>query len=294
MILSLIQAPVSYLVEGTRLEADVELHTVRVPHLTSLPLGFESVQKELRRLHGLGWYSFFQGMPFVPGYFNGQGAAARKLEDRYRRTTEGGGPRYEDQDASGLPAISINAASLIPHIPRYFLLDRRPEFIEWLRRRDLLDRVEALRRGEHLPLLPDRVKSKWGKEVKPTVETAMQAIAVLARAAHVLGEPLFLFGDGAKDFFNQFGMAAPELWKLNIVFLRKPEDFKDIPSNKPSLVFVSEKRLGFGTHGASNIAQRAGDALPVLFRDLADEAEAAAGDDGNPRVADWHRRRRTV
>ena len=288
------QALVSYLVEGARLEADVELQTVLVPHLTSLPLGFESVQKELRRLHDLGWYSFSEGMAFVPVYFNGQGAAARKLEDRYRRTTEGGGPRYEVRDASGLPAISINAASLIPHIPRYFLLDRRPEFEEWLRRRDLLDRVEALRRGEHLPLLPDGVKSKWVKELKPTVEVAMRAVAVLARAAHILGEPLFLFGDDAKDFFNQFGMAAPELWKLNIVFLRKPGDFENTPSDEPGLVFVSEKRLGFGTHGASNIAQRAGDALLVLFRDLADEAEAAAGDDGNPQVAEWRRRRQAA
>ena len=59
-------------------------------------------------------------------------------------------------------------------------------------------------------------------------------------------------------------------------------------------MFVSEKRLGFGTHGASNIAQRAGDALLVLFRDLADEAEAAAGDDGNPQVAEWRRRRQAA
>ena len=45
------QTLVSYLLEGVRLEADVELQTVLVPHLMSLPKGFASVEKELRRLH---------------------------------------------------------------------------------------------------------------------------------------------------------------------------------------------------------------------------------------------------
>lgn len=44
------QALLSYLLEGVRLEADVELQIVLVPHLTSLPLGFSSVEKEIRRL----------------------------------------------------------------------------------------------------------------------------------------------------------------------------------------------------------------------------------------------------
>jgi hypothetical protein len=40
------------LLEGVRLDADVELQFVGVGHLSSLPFGFESVNKELRRLHG--------------------------------------------------------------------------------------------------------------------------------------------------------------------------------------------------------------------------------------------------
>lgn len=62
------QTLVAYLTEGVRLDADVELQTVLVPHLTSLPGGFASVGRELRRLKALGWYNFFDQMPFVPGY----------------------------------------------------------------------------------------------------------------------------------------------------------------------------------------------------------------------------------
>ena len=287
------QALVLYLLEGVRLEADVELQIVLVPYLMSPSLGFASVEKELRRLKSMGWYKFFDGMAFVPGYFNGQGSVSRKLEQRYRRITEGGGPRYDVHDLVGVPTISINAASHIHHIPQYFLSDQRPEFLRWLELRGLLDRVEVMRRGESPPPLPDGVSTKWVKEVKPTVSDVVQALAVLARAAHLLKEHLFVFGDDASDYFNQFGMAAPELWKLNICFLRREGDLASMPS-EPSLVFVSEKRLGFGTHGASNIAQRAGDALLVLFRDFADEAEAAAGDDGNSAVVEWRRRRELV
>ena len=83
----------SFVTEGVRFEADVELQSVLVPPLISLPKGFESVRKELYRLHARDWYRFFDQPPFWPMYFNGQGAAARKFSTRYRRTTECGGPR---------------------------------------------------------------------------------------------------------------------------------------------------------------------------------------------------------
>ena len=44
------------ILEGVRLDADVELQSVWVPHLTSLPFGYASVGKELRRLRSMGWY----------------------------------------------------------------------------------------------------------------------------------------------------------------------------------------------------------------------------------------------
>ena len=131
---------VANLMDGVRLEADVELHTVLVPHLTSLSMGFESVENELRRLHSLAeggrrWYEFFSGFPFWPMYLNGQGSTAKKDTDVWRRTTEGGGPRQEVFDETGLRALSINEASHMPHVPSHFADDQRPEFQAWLRER---------------------------------------------------------------------------------------------------------------------------------------------------------------
>ena len=129
---------VANLLEGVRLDADVELQTVLVPHLASLPKGFASVAQEIRRLHDLSWYGFFNSTPFWPMYYNGQGAVARKLEkDRYRRSTEGGGPRKPTFDACGVQAISINSASHVHHMPRHFVEDHRPEFRAWIAARGL-------------------------------------------------------------------------------------------------------------------------------------------------------------
>ena len=89
------RAGVSNVLLGVRLEADVELQGVLMPHLTSLQLAFGSVGKELHRMAQppLHWYEFYLASPpYWPPYFNGVGATARKLEpDRYRRTTHGGG-----------------------------------------------------------------------------------------------------------------------------------------------------------------------------------------------------------
>ena len=266
------QTLVANLLEGVRLDADVELQSVLIPHLASLPSGFASVEKELRRLHTLGWYDFFSDFPFWPMYLNGQGATARKLEpDRYRRTTEGGGPRQPTYDLSGLRALSINEASLVWHMPQHFRRDARPEMLAWLRSRGL-PAPQAEPQGPR--------RSKWPKELKPQLTELMRDMAILRRAAHVLDSPIYVIGDDLKDFFNQLAMASSELHKLGIVFLAQDGEVDDAPEHAPShagvrLVFVSEKRLGFGTHGASNIAQRFANALLDMFRDDMDEQEAA-------------------
>lgn len=218
------QALLSYLLEGVRLEADVELQAVFVPHLVSLSLGFASVDKEIHRLQSAGWYDFFTDLPFFPVYLNGQGAVARKLEpDRFRRSTEGGGPRKETVDASGLRAISINEAARTPHIPQYFKTDKRPEFQRWLattqttkmenltRQAPWCGAPEVILNPDHsTPPIPNP-KSKACKERrKPTLATLMLALAVLCRAAHVLDAPIYVFSDDAKDYFNQLGMASSE------------------------------------------------------------------------------------
>ena len=284
---------VANLLEGVRLDADLELHTVLVPHLTSLSKGFASVEKELHRLRDLGWYGLFATFPFWPMYLNGQGATARKLEpDRFRRTTEGGGPRRDVFDGDGLRALSINEASHLPHFPRYFQLDERPEFRAWLEARGLPRDMGE----EPLGSRPnEQPTSKYPKETKPTLAEFMRDLAVLRHAAHVLREPIYVFGDDAKDYFNQLAMSSSELWKLGIVFLASDGDLDaaaaaaDSPtSERDRLVFVSELRLGFGTHGASNIAQRFSDALLHMFRADMDRAD-------EPTIPpEWRRRRARV
>ena len=282
------QTLLANLLDGVRLDADVELQTVLVPHLTSLSKGYRSVEKELRRLHQLGWYDLFSVFPFWPMYLNGQGSTARKLEpDRFRRTTEGGGPRQPTFDLSGLAAISINAASRIHHLPQHFRQDSRPIFQEWLYDRGLLS-------GDCL-----LAKSKWPKEVKPQVCHLMRDLAVYHRASEILGEPVYLFGDDAKDYFNQLAMHPSELWKLGIVFLADEgellsgaDDESLLKAPGGRLVFVSEKRLGFGTHGASNLAQRFSDAILTMFREDMDAEEAVANAaDLRPSMDRWRRAR---
>ena len=262
------QAVVSYLLEGVRLEADVELQTVLVPHLTSLPMGFASVHKELRRMRKLGWYRFYAQLPYWPMYLNGQGATARRLEpDRWRRTTEGGGPRHPTYDNSGLRALSLNDASLIHHMPLHFVRDQRPCFLEWLRQRGLPAPPPD-------PLVPTP-KSKWAKEVKPLIVDLMRDVAVFRRAGHRLGVPVYSANDDIKDYFNQLAMARSERHKLGILFITQEGDVvgEDVVAAN-QLVFISELQLGFGTHPASNICQRIGDALLVLMREEMDTIEA--------------------
>eukprot|EP00965_Chrysotila_dentata_P178063 5882142-Pleurochrysis_carterae.AAC.2 len=109
----------------------------------------------------------------------------------------------------------------------------------------------------------------------------MRDLVVLNAAGAALGEPVYFFGDDAANYFNQLAMAPEEWWKLNIVFLKDEEQLRTsattVNAAGNTLFFVSERRLGFGTHPASNIAQRFSDALLLsLFRDRMDEADAAS------------------
>jgi hypothetical protein len=99
--------------------------------------GYISVRKEQDRLERFGWYEYDAHLPFWPVYSNAQGATPRKLEQRWRRTTEGGGPRHELYDADNLRAWSLNDASRRLHVPRHFLADNRDEMSTYLRARNL-------------------------------------------------------------------------------------------------------------------------------------------------------------
>eukprot|EP00965_Chrysotila_dentata_P140087 4631237-Pleurochrysis_carterae.AAC.1 len=93
-------------------------------------------------------------------------------------------------------------------------------------------------------------------------------------------------------------MAPEDWWKLmGIVFLQDEEQLRTPATHKDdggnTLFFVSERRLGFGTHPASNIAQRFSDALLGMFREDMDKADAPfLAADTSPAYLKWRERRR--
>jgi hypothetical protein len=282
-----------FLLDGIQLEADVELQSVFVPHLVSLPNGFASVGKELRRLRGKGWYRFLPSFAYWPCYLNAQGGTPRKFEpDRWRRTTEGGGPRKHSTDRSGLAAWSLNDAARAYHLPRHLASDGRPEMRAWLRLRGLPRSVEMLA-ADALGINPP----KHPKERKPTLAMIMNDISILRHAAAVLGEPIYLLTDDASDYFNQLCISPSEFHKLGVVFLAADGDLATPRhcAGRECLVIISERRLGFGLFRSSGIAQEFSEALLWLFRqdmDAADAPHIAA--DQRPSFLRWRDQRRRV
>jgi len=296
------QRGVSNVVLGVRLEANVELQAVLMPHLASLPLALASVGKELHRmsLPPLKWYSFHESPPYWPCYFNGNGAVERKLEKgRHRRTTEGGGPRRPTFDSEGLRVLSLNQASRLRHQPRHFQprgsAEEQRTFREWLELNELPISAE-----EAAKPIEERLKtSKFSKEIKPTTEMAKRDLLLASRAGKLLGMPVYVRVADAKDYFSQLRMAPEDLRKLNLVFLRSSVELKSYEESGGSadLVFVSEKVLGFGCHAASNIAQRFSEMLLWMYRRrmTAADAENLCEDcDPRPAFAAWRASRLKV
>ena len=117
------------ILKGIRLDGDVELQSVWVPLLTSLPSGHASVGEELRRLRPLGWYEFCSNLPFWPMYLSGQGATARKLK-------AGPLPAHHRRQRAARPHLRRARPPghlhprVVPHLPHAPALParRRPEF----------------------------------------------------------------------------------------------------------------------------------------------------------------------
>ena len=271
----------SNLLEGIRFEADVELQAVLVPHLISLPKGFASVRNELYRLQTLGWYRFFDHLPFWPIYLNGQGATARKLETRYRRTTECGGPRRPTLDGSGLRALSINEAASVRHMPAWYKHRHDPPWLKYMQERELADPLEW------------GMPSRRPPEIKPTLSMVMRDLSILLAAARHLEEPLYIFGDDAKDYFNQLAIASEDWWKFGVVFIHADEITAPRSAGE-RLFFVSERRLGFGARPSSNIAQRFSEALLHLLREDMDAAEGMLPVDARPSAERWRAARAAI
>ena len=106
----------------------------------------------------------------------------------------------------------------------------------------------------------------------------MRDLAVLMRAAYFIGLTCYVVGDDLKDHFNQLAMASSEFSKMGVIFLLQGVD--GTPARGPpvgaetvfhapfgrTLLFVSERRLGFGAKVSSNYAQRFSEAVLMMLR----------------------------
>ena len=290
------QCVVGMISTGVIYQADVEMQSLFAKHLISLPKGFKAVAKEIRRMRDLDWYDFTPHIPMWPIYFNSQGSTPRKLEkDRDRRTTEGGAPRKDMWDSGGIKVISINDASRAYHMPQHYLTDLRPEFQTWLRSRHLPPTQEDINN------LESTHGSKWGLQRMPTLKMLCKDLAVLQAAAHRLGMPLYLFGNDIKDFFNHLENAPSELPLTNLVYVGEDGDFTEeqakraFTKGKDFLVFVQERRMGFGLHPNSNIAQDLSEAIDHIFRKRMDAVEDPINEaDPRPSMRNWLAARRRL
>ena len=263
------QQILSFISEGVRPLADVELQTVLAPHLLSLAGGFKSVVKELNRMSApeLGWYSRHADFPFWPMYSLSEGAVPRKLEDRWRRCEEGGAPRNDCFDDGGVRALSINEASMTHHFPQHYASDHREDWLQYLAHRKLPPTAEMVEALNH----PASRGTKWHRQRMPGLSDAMRCLVVLKRAAHLTRDAIYVIGDDVKDYFNHLVNAAEDLWMMNTIFLNEDDianhvDQPAYASKHGSLVFVHEKRMGFGLHPNSNIAQDLSEALMHMLR----------------------------
>ena len=287
------QRILSFILEGVRYQADVELQTVLTPHLLSLANGFDSVVKELKRMSSseLRWYTAHADFPFWPMYSLGEGAVPRKLENRWRRCEEGGGPRQECFDASGVRALSLNEASKSYHMPAHFTaLAADAEWAAYLRARGLPATAEM-----ELALQYNR-GTKWERQRMPTLDKVGRDLAVLSRAALLLNEGIFVLGDDVKDYFSHLNNAAEELHKVNTIFLSEPDALDTLYSVEGgSLSFISQKQMGFGLHPNSIIAQEFSEVLNDLFREDVDAVEDPIAEaDPRPSMQRWLEVRRGV
>jgi hypothetical protein len=179
------------LVEGVRYQADVELQGVFVPHLVSLPKGYASVRKELDRLERLEWYEYYAALPFRPVYSNAQGATPRNSSSAGAglRRVEARGMKHSIRTGSALGRSTMLLAG-------HFLADGRPEMMEYLRIRSLPPSADTIAALAHTRDI------KWPLQRMPTISHVMTDLTILRRAAHLLGEPVYIFEDNIKDYFN--------------------------------------------------------------------------------------------
>ena len=238
------QELLSMMRHGVRFQADIAQQFVIMPPLLSLSKAFPSVQKEFKRLADkpIPWVGVYDQPPFWPMRASPQGTTPRKYElNRDRRISDASAPEKELFDSDGVPVVSLNVASAAPR-----------------------------RVGEELLGIP--------KEHKPTLRMVMRDVAILLCIAAATNEPVFLFTDDMADYFNQLRLAPEDEWKSVVVTLAQEGD-PGYDARRPSLVYVNERVLGFGTLRSSNYAQRHTNLLMEVHqrRALADDRRISYG-----------------
>ena len=277
----------SNILEGIRFEADLELTAVLSAQLISAGIGYESVQKTVRELEEMDFYDFFDNLPFWPIVVVAQGSVIKKLGvKKYRRTSDFSGPHKETLEETGRRAMSINEASKSYEIPTWIANSRQTDVQEWARHK-----------YEHVPKRGDvaaSVRHKFPKEHKPALSDVLRDASILGFAALEMNEPIFAFLEDAAYYFSQFGYSPEELWKSNLILNAREGDFTAAGAAlmPGQLVFISEKRLGFGSFASSNIAQRFSNALTGWTLEVFDRLEQEAKEKSpDPQWEAWIRKR---
>ena len=257
------QELLSHMVHGIRYQAFTQpedQQCVLIPHLLSIGKAFDAVQRELRRLSQpeRGKIELYSSTPFYPVHCTAQGTTPRKYEPgRDRRTSDCSSPHNECFDSGGRPVWSLNAQSMRPRVV-------------------------------------DGVEYPVPKEHKPTLRKLMRDLSILLHLGWLSQDVVYLFADDFADYFNQLDLAEEELWKAVTLTLAIPGDPGYDPLH-PSLIYASERSLGFGSTRSSNYAQRHSNLLVEVA-----SRRALAGDrqirlqGGNAHVHRWMERRRAL
>jgi hypothetical protein len=189
--------------DGTRTPGPRHHQFVIMPHLLSIGMAFDAVQRELRRLESLGKIELCGEPPFWPLRCTCQGTTPRKYEaGRDRRTSDGSAPHTDLFDSASEPVCSLNGESIKPR---------------WV----------------------NGVPHPVPKELKPSLQKLMRDLSILIYLGFLSGECVYLFADDFKDYFNQFDLAPEELWK-SVVHTRAAQGDPSYDPIRPSTVFAVE------------------------------------------------------
>ena len=188
------QALLSCLKYGVWFPLNLSHQIYLAPHMTTMPMAAVSNQKEIERMTGLGWFRKNSWLPCVPCRCTQCGGTPRKLEDRWRKTSNLSCPHGALADSNGDPVISFNTATKASHVFPYSkefeltmaFLGMTPNDKYWkifcLMSRTRHGRYLMRYAGDHLP-----------KEIKPRVSLVMRDLVILRWMAKMAGEEVFMY-----------------------------------------------------------------------------------------------------